>query len=245
MNERISFLTHFFPKIAGLNYAAMGFTASSWDDCKDETLQLIIAKEDIRKVLSVIELSPYLRRVSYCENPFITTLRLTLSNGHHLNLHLISRFIRKGVCYMNETEVLNNTLQNSLGVKVAEPSYNFEYVWLIHCLNQQEVPDYQSRFFAKYDRETRSKIFAHIRGRYFLELNTLDELFPFHRKFYRKVREKILRRKENKWFKQLIRKPLYAIYTLRNMMRNHKRKVQFNPSGYAKALGADEPVRLL
>ncbi len=245
MNERTSFLTHFFKKISVLNYAALGFTAAEMKECNDETLQLVVAKKDVRKVLSVIELSPYLRRVRLFEKPYLSTLQLTLSNEQHLNLHLINRFVRKGVCYMNETEVLQNAVTNSLGVKVAEPSYNFEYVWLIHCLNQRGVPDYQSAYFSKYDRETRSKIFAHIRGRYFLELNTLDELFPFHRKFYKKVTEKILRRKENKWYKQIFRKSIYVAYGIANIMRNNKLKVQFRPAGYAKSLGTEEPIRLL
>lgn len=73
-------------------------------------------------------------------------------------------------------------------------------------------------------------------GRYFLELNTLDELFPFHRKFYKKITEKILRRKENKWFRQWMRKSLYVFYAAANTVRNNKLKVQFQPKGYAKAL---------
>lgn len=245
MSERVSFLTHFFSKIANLNYATLGFTASSIEECNDETIQMVVAKNDIRKILNVIELSPYLRRISYHEKPFISTLRLTLSNGHHLNIHLINRFVRKGVCYINENEVLKTSTLNSLNIKVAEPSYNFEYVWLIHCLNQRGVPENQSQFFAQYDRETRSKIFAHIRGRYFLELNTLDELFPFHRKFYKKITEKILRRKENKWFRQWMRKSLYVFYAAANTVRNNKLKVQFQPKGYAKALGTEQPIRLL
>jgi hypothetical protein len=233
MIERNAFLKHFFDKVNPLNYAVMGFTASTLESFHDETLQMLIERSDVKKIFNLIEFSPYLQHVHFQEKPYGMVIHLKLSNGQPLNISLIYRFIRKGLCFMSETEVLRNSQLNAAGIKVASSSYNFEYVWLVHYLNHVSIPEHQREFFSTYDRETRTGIFAHIRGRYFLELNLLDDLYVFHRKFYAQTKDKIIRRKENKFFRQLMRKSLYVFYLVLNLVRRNQIKVHFKAANYA------------
>jgi hypothetical protein len=232
MSEKAGFLKYFFERIESFEYAALGLTVSRPEEITDTIIQLAVEKDNIKKILSVIELSPYLRRVTFVEKPYNTCIDLTLSNEQPLQIHLINSFVRKGILYMCEKEVLRNVITGPYGIKIAAPSYNFEYVWLIHCLNQNNVPDQQCHFFSKYDREVRTGIFAHIRGRYFLELNLLDDLYAFHKKTYRQVYEKILRRKENKLFWRASRKSLYVFYSILNLIKRNQLKIKFHEKGY-------------
>ena len=232
MGDKAKFLNHFFERISEIRYAAMGLTVSRPDEIAADIIQIAINRDDTRKILTVLEFSPYLKRVRLEEKPFCCFIHLKLSNGQWIQIQLIYGFVRKGIQFMNEKEVLNDCTVNSGGVKVPGHHLNFEYVWLIHCLNKTNVPNIQQLFFSQYNRNERSAIFAHIRSRYFLELNVLDELYTFHKKTYHQVYEKIIRRKENIWIKRNTRKTLYAFYSALNLIKTKSIKVQFKGSGY-------------
>jgi hypothetical protein len=189
---------------------------------------LVLNADDNKKILKTLEFSPYLRSIKLLEKPFVSTVTLTFADESNFSINLINQFVRQGVCYMSEVEVLRNTTVNELGIKQAAPSYNFEYVWLLHMLNKKDVETHFRLYFSEYDRETRSGIFAHIRGRYFLELNVLDDLYDYHKRTYHQVTEKILRRKENKWFKKFLRKAQYVPYAVLSNLKTNSIKIQFN-----------------
>ncbi len=232
MGDKAKFLNHFFERISQIRYATMGLTVLHPEEIAEDIIQIAINREDTRKILTVLEFSPYLKRVRLEEKPFYNFIHLKLSNGQWIQIQLIYGFVRKGIQFMNEKEVLNDSTVNSGGIKVTSQHLNFEYVWLIHCLNKTNVPNHQQLFFSQYNRNERSAIFAHIRSRYFLELNVLDELYTFHKKTNRQVYEKIIRRKENTWAKRNIRKTLYALYSALNLIKTKSIKVQFKGSGY-------------
>ncbi len=227
MKDKSAFLTHFFDKIKEVKYAALGFTSHSLDVYEGDSLHIVLHHDDNKKILSILEFSPYLRSIKILDKPFVSTVTLTFSDGQEFAINLVNAFVRQGVCYMSEVEVLRNITTNDLGIKQAAPSYNFEYVWLLHMLNKKDVEQHYRLYFSAYDRETRSGIFAHIRGRYFLELNVLDDLYDFHKRTYNQVTEKILRRKENKWHKKLFRKMQYVPYSILNLIKSNSVKIQF------------------
>lgn len=243
MNDKSAFLTHFFEKLKDVKYAVLGFTYRDLANYESESLHLVVQRDDNKIIYHILEFSPYLRKIRLIDKPFVSTIALTFGDGSKFDINLVNAFVRQGVCYMSEVEVLRNTITNNLGIKQAAPSYNFEYVWLLHLLNKTNVADHYRLFFSQYDRETRSGIFAHIRGRYFLELNILDELYDFHKRYYSQVKEKILRRKENKWYKKVFRKLQYVPYAFLNLIRTNNIKIKLN--SYKKgAFSSTEQARL-
>lgn len=229
MNDKSAFLTHFFEKLKDVKYAVLGFTYRDLANYESDSLHLVVQHDDNKTIHHILEFSPYLRNIKLIDKPFVSTITLTFGDGNKFDINLVNAFVRQGVCYMSEVEVLRNTITNSIGIKQAAPSYNFEYVWLLHLLNKNNVADHYRTFFSEYDRETRSGIFAHIRGRYFLELNVLDELYDFHKRTYSQVNERILRRKENKWYKKLFRALQYIPYSVLNLVRTNSIKIKMNP----------------
>ncbi len=243
MKNKSAFLTHFFEKLKEVKYAVLGFTYPDLANYESDSLHLVVERSDNKTIHHILEFSPYLRHIKLIDKPFVSTITLTFADGTKFDINLVNAFVRQGVCYMSEVEVLRNTIINNIGIKQAAPSYNFEYVWLLHLLNKNNVADHYRTFFSAYDRETRSGIFAHIRGRYFLELNILDELYDFHKRTYNQVSERIVRRKENKWYKKLFRQVQYVPYSVLNLIRTNS--IQTKLSEYKKgSFSPTEQARL-
>ncbi|HOM90403.1 MAG TPA: hypothetical protein PKW65_06740, partial [Bacteroidia bacterium] len=63
MGDKAKFLNHFFERISEIRYAAMGLTVSRPDEIAADIIQIAINRDDTRKILTVLEFSPYLKRV--------------------------------------------------------------------------------------------------------------------------------------------------------------------------------------
>ena len=205
MKDRNIFLKYFFERISPLKYAVLRFVAPTIQDYNDEDMMLLISKSQYKKVLEAIGASPQIKSVTLIEKPYYGRVQITFNDGYNFELNVITNLVRKGVFIMDEVEVLRYAVTNELGIKIASPTYHFEYTLLSHLLNGLSVADSYKEYFAKYDREIRSRIFGHIRGRYYLEMNVLDDLYEFNEKYFNKIHDKILARKENKLRKRLFR----------------------------------------
>lgn len=232
MKDRNIFLKHFFEQISALDYAVLRFVAPTLQDYSEDNLMLLISKKQYKKALEAVGASPQIKSISLIEKPYYGSVHITFNDGFNFELNVITNLVRKGVFIMDENEVLRYAVTNELGIKVASPTYHFEYTLLSHLLNGLSVSDTYKEYFAKYDRETRSRIFGHIRGRYYLEMNVLDDLYEFNQKYYHKIQDKILARKENKLRRRLFRGLNYLPYIFLNLISTHRIKITFNPSMY-------------
>ncbi len=239
MKDRNIFLKHFFENISTLNYAVLRFVAPTIQEYSDENLMLLISKNHYKKVLEAIGASPQIKSVSLIEKPYYGSAIITFNDGFNFELNVITNLVRKGVFIMDENEVLRYSVTNEIGITVASPTYHFEYTLLSHILNGLSVSDSYKEYFSKYDRETRSRIFGHIRGRYYLEMNVLDDLFEYNKKYYEKIHDKILARKENKLRRRLLRGLNYLPYIFINLMSKHRIKMTFNPNLYPAGTFSD------
>ncbi len=232
MQDRNVFLKYFFEKISTLNYAVLRFAATTLHEYNDENIMLLISKSQYKKVLEAVGASPQIKSLSLIEKPYYGCVIITFNDGFVFELNVITNLVRKGIFIMDEKEVLRYAVKNELGIKVASPTYHFEYTLLSHLLNGLSVPDAYKEHFAKYDRETRSRIFGHIRGRYYLEMNVLDDLYDYSHKTHSKILDKILSRKENKLRRRFLRGLNYLPYIFLNLVSKHRIKVTFNPKLY-------------
>jgi hypothetical protein len=227
--HRNRFVQNLFHEISHLRYAALRFVRPL-DEFNENELKILLDRRHYKQFLEIISNSENIISVSLVEKPFSTTLHLNFYDHSKLELNVVSELVRKGIKFMDAKQILSMVLVEKDGVKIPQPSYSFEYVVLSHILNGANVAEEYRDYFRKFSRDERSKIFAHIRSKYFVVINVLDDLYSFDEKTYNQLRSKILKREQNGSLRTFFRSLLYIPWYFINIYHRKNFKITFKRS---------------
>lgn len=195
---RNQFLTFLIKNCSGLNYALLKYI---YDDITQlpESLPLVmlIDRDDYSALLYVISTAKNISKIKTKKSLHAQIITLKFSDYSFLVIKIKVSFQHQGVIYMNADDILLSVAPNKENIKTPAPSYQFEYILLSGMLNKMDMEDSYREYFGKMTFDVRSKIFAHIRQRYNLVLNVLDDLYSFNKNYYRKIRKTLNSEKQN------------------------------------------------
>lgn len=228
-NHRNRFVKDLFGQISRLRYAALRII-DPLTDFNEGELKILIDSSQYQAFLGILSTCHNIRTATLLEKPFSSIITINFYDHSSIELDIIKGFVRKGVVFMNAQQVLNSVLVNNDGIKVPLHCFNFEYVILSHLLNGVNVADKYRKFFEKLSREERTKIFQHIRQKYYVVINVLDDLYTFEARTYNQLRTKILKMKQNNPLLKFLRDLQYIPWFFMNLYHRNKIKITFSPS---------------
>lgn len=230
MNNRRTFLVYFFKAIQPFRYAALKFIYDKLADLPESSdIDLLIEDDEKANFLRVIRNGPDVERIHLHRKSFVTFVSIFFRDGSYLEIDLLHRFDRKGVIYMDADEVLDQAIEGKEGVRHASDRHNFEYILLFYLLNDSDVPARYAEYFATFSFERRAAIFAHITGKYKVNINVLDELYQRHTRFTKKIAGHISNLPANRFPLKVFSKIRYAADTAGDMI--HHRGITITFSG--------------
>ncbi len=201
MNQRQAYLAYFFRALQPRRYALLKFIHGSLSNLPETSdVDLLIDKSSREDILRVIRQGPEVDRLHLHHKSFADFVSILFKDGSYLEIDLLHRFDRKGVIYLDAAEVLDQAVLNGEGLKVAAHHHNFEYILLFYQLNNAEVPQKYSNYFSDFTFEQRAAIFAHITGRYKVNINVLDELYEPNTRFSKKISAHVAALPQNSLF---------------------------------------------
>jgi thymidylate kinase len=112
---------------------------------------------------------------------------------------------------------------------MASHRHNFEYILLFYLINGSDVPERYRAYFSTFSIEQRAEIFAHITGKYKVNINVLDELYEVNSRFTKKILGYVYGHGNNKAFHFLYNKARYVTDVINDFM--HQRGITVTFSG--------------
>lgn len=204
MSQRHGYINYWFRAIAPLPYALLKFMHSTATEIPDRSdIDMLVAPDQRRAFLDLIGKGPDIKRIHLSKKSYATYVSLLFNDGSYLEIDLIFRFDRKGIVYLDPEEILVAAEELPSGLKVASRHHNFEYILLFYLLNGASVPARYRDYFSSFTPKERSEIFAHITGRYKININILDDLYPVNSRFTKKIIGQIHQRPVNQGVSRL------------------------------------------
>lgn len=230
MSQRHGYINYLFRAIAPFPYALLKFMHSKPAEIPDRSdIDMLVAQDQRRAFLDLIGKGPEIKRIHLSEKSYATYVSLLFHDNSYLEIDLIFRFDRKGIIYLDPEEVLLSAEELPSGLKVASKHHNFEYTLLFNLLNGASVPERYCHYFSSFTPEQRSEIFAHITSRYKININVLDDLYPVHSRFTKKIIAQIHQRSVNQGIARLQHRMHYLRDALHSAL--HQRGITITFSG--------------
>lgn len=219
MNQRNAYLNYFFKAIKPLRYALLKFVSNSIDDIPETSdIDLLIDGDERAQFIHAVQKGPNIERIHLHRKSYANYISIFFLDGSYLEIDLIHRFDRKGIIFMNTADVLNAAIEQNNGLKIASDQHNFEYILLFYQLNHAPVPAKYRDYFALFNFEQRTAIFAHITAKYKVNINVLDELYEYGSRFTKKIVEIVHQSNSNFIFNRAINKVRYLFDVMGDML---------------------------
>ena len=229
MNHRQEFLRYFFNDISEHHYVILKNTYEDIYQLPESAdVDLVIDRKDLSSILGIIRRGKHIMRITTDNKSFVCFVGIFFDDMSYLEIDLIHRFDRKGIIYMDAAEVLDNVVLNSHGLKIAAPFHQFEYVILFYLLNQSEIPQKYRDYFSGFDKEKRSAVFSHFTHRYDVHINTVEDLYAYHKRHRKKMLDKIKRNPANNIYRRLIHKTEYLLDLVKEIWQQRGITVTFS-----------------
>jgi thymidylate kinase len=230
MNHRQAYLRYYFEAIKSQEYALLKFIHGSVAEIPESSdVDMLIGADQRRLFLDIIGKGPDIKRIHLAKKSFATYVSLLFNDGSYLEIDLIFRFDRKGTIYLQANEILDHANESADGLKIASHRHNFEYVLLFYLINGADVPERYRAYFSTFSFEQRAEIFAHITGKYKVNINVLDELYEVNSRFTKKILGYVNGHGSNKAFHYLYNKARYVTDVVNDFM--HQRGITVTFSG--------------
>lgn len=229
MNKRQEFLQYFFNDISGYRYVIL---KNTYDDIyqlpESADIDLVIDKNELPAILGIIRRGKHVMRIKTDNKNFVCFVGIFFEDMSYLEIDLIHRFDRKGIIYMDAGEVLSQGILSSQGLKIAAPHHQFEYILLFYLLNHSEIPLKYREYFSAFEKEERSIIFTHFTHKYDVHINTLEDLYAYHKRHKKKMMDKINNYAANKWFRKLLSKSQYLFDVIKEKWQQRGITITFS-----------------
>ncbi len=245
--DRKRFIAYFIKHISALRYVFLKYIAVSADQIAENSdLDLLIDRKQLYRFLEIIRAGSRINRIHIHQKSFVTFVSVYFEDQSYLELDLINRFDRKGIIFMDSEEVLEHATTNKEGIKVPFTGHHFEYIMLFYMLNGSKTDDKYIQYFATYTFEERAKIFAYVRPKYDLIINTLDELLITNHRIQEEVMEEIRSYPVNRGFRKLRNRIRYLRDLLSDFLNNRGITITFSGvDGSGKSTVLEEVKNIL
>lgn len=230
-SDRSRFISYIFQNATKLRYAHLKNIASSIHEFPpNEVIRILIDKKQVRLFLDIVAKADGIKSLLIVYRPYREILKITFYDNSKIELQLIKGFVHNALACMSAGEVLQQATLNQENIKVPCPQHHFEYIMLSFLLNGKNMEEKYRMHFSDYSIEIRNKIFQHLREKYGFNINTLDDLFDFHKSLLKRIRIRLLAQKSNKKVKRIYRSLLYPFYLITNFFLSKPIQFKFRTS---------------
>ncbi|MEM7656526.1 MAG: hypothetical protein AAF399_10390 [Bacteroidota bacterium] len=176
---RQQFLPVLFRQAASLEYAYLKYMYDSLAELPPETdIDLLVRRSEIETWEQLLRSAPGLRTYSVRHTSFAAYCSLFFEDGSFLSIDLIVQCKRKAHVFLETEEVLQATVKNTQGIRVASPEHSIEYVLLFYSLNGAAIPSKYMDYLRKQNKVIQSAVRRYIQQKYGLDLWKLAEMRP-------------------------------------------------------------------
>lgn len=229
MSKRSEFLQQFFRFLDPYQYAVLKMVYNTIEEIPESSdIDLLVEKDDLEEILRFTLDFNGVKQYHLQNKSYISFLTLLFEDDTYLELDLLHRFDRKGIVYLDAETFLNKGVIKKNEVRVLSPSYSFEYIILFYMLNHAEVPEKYREWFSTHSFEQRSEIFAHMCGKYKINLNTLDDLYKPASRFRKKINGYISRQNDNSGYRFAVHRLRYLADMSSDLLNNKGTVITFS-----------------
>ncbi len=187
-SRRKIFISNYFNKIAGQDYAVLKFKERDIDQIAESSdIDILIKKSDLKSMLTWIKGISSISKVEEVHFSFMTQLDIYFDDASFLSIDLIHQFKRKDQEFMSANEVLKNTELTAQGIKVPNLVNDFEYCLLFYFLNGSPIPQKYLDWFAKDE----IRLLAYLEKKYEVNLDKIQELSSFSETLKKQLIKKV------------------------------------------------------
>jgi thymidylate kinase len=200
MSQRKEFISYFFKSIRNYRYAILKDVYKNIQELPESAdIDLVVDPDDLGKIISVIEKGENIIRVHQEKKSFASFVKIYFEDLGYLEIDLLHRFDRKGKTYLSTVQVLQDSIENSQGLKTAAQHHQFIYVVLFYMMNHADVPERYRLHFSQLPQEERRVIFTWVTAKYDVHINKLEDLYDYHNRHRKKILLKIANEKRNRF----------------------------------------------
>ena len=212
-------IRNFFRQIKNRKYALLKYIHASIDDLPEYSdLDLLVAKEEVPGILTVLKRQSGVIKTNVYKKSFMTTVELFFEDQSFLSLDLIHTFQRKALNYLDAGKILRSATTNAEGIRVPEKRFCFEYTWLFYTLNHSSVPERYIRYYSQMDSVVRGQILNHVHSSFGLRCDGLEDLFQYKISMQNQVMTAIRNLHANNTVRRIQSALSYAIDTVRDLI---------------------------
>lgn len=145
---RQQYIRDLFPKVQHLRYAFLKYLYASLDDIPEHSdIDLLVEKNELSFWLECLRESALVKKLYVQTTSFASYVELYFVDDSFLSIDLIHQCKWRQYTFMKANEVLDQSLLNEDGIKVALPEHLIEYVMLFFTLNDSAIPDTYQQYF--------------------------------------------------------------------------------------------------
>ncbi|MEM7368417.1 MAG: hypothetical protein AAF587_07415 [Bacteroidota bacterium] len=208
---RKAFIRDFFPGIQHLRYSFLKYLYATLEDIPDHSdIDLLIDKNDLSLWLESLIAGDGIYKSRIQRTSFATYVEIFFEDGSFLSVDLIYQFKWRTLVFMNPAEVLDQSIKNEEGIKVAMPEHMFEYVILFFSLNDCEVPEKYHTHFLSLNKIIKASIRKYLMNKYEIVLSNKGDFIDLRKKQL-DLQNRLTSMPRNKAFSALKHRILYGM----------------------------------
>ncbi len=220
LSFRQQFILDFFQNMQDKSYAYLKFIYGTLDNLPTGSdLDLLVADNDLKASISLIEQSVLVKKVRIVRKSFMTTVHIFLKDESFLSIDLITAFKQTNNIMLDAKTVLKERqLEN--GLYVPHPKHNFEYTLLFYHLNGSDIPQRYRHYFGELPEKIKHTIESYLIGKYSLSVAKLEDLFNKNEKIVSILSDKVASLNKNNGFYAIRNNFNYLIDTVKGIINN-------------------------
>lgn len=221
VSYRKVFIHQFFDAIKSYEYALMKFTEGELDKIAESSdLDICVSKKVAKALIGKIEQNARVLKTKLTSKSYMSTLRVYFKDNSFISIDFIYRFERKSVQLLSNKEVLKNIGVTKEGVKVPQPSIDFEYKLLFYQLNGSAFPQKYKGYYLSLPEGKQKSVLNYINDKYGLEGNALTYFMDYSSTLKAILQQRVLKNKLNTPVKKVLRGVRYLSDTFRQLLTN-------------------------
>ena len=182
-SQRNTYIQDLFPQVKHLRYSYLKYLYNSLSEIPDHSdIDLLVDKSEIGRWLEILLNHASLKKYRVHNTSFAAYVELFFEDGSYLSVDLIFLFKWRKLCFMKPEDVLDQSVLNQEGIKVALPEHFFEYVVLFFTLNDCKIPQKYVDHFHSLNKVIQNSIRHYLSDTYELNLSSRADLADLRNK---------------------------------------------------------------